>query len=112
MFVLVKFASNQLLILSNWEDFSSSTVILYIFISPSHLYLPLLVVVEVYLSDMVIRLVDDDFDIGNLFGLVKDVAVCEIIFSCLACFTIIESKAKCKDIIPLHLCDWQLSELL
>ena len=95
---LMQLTSNQSLVITNLEDFySSSTTIFDIIIRISHCYQSFTVVVEVNLEDLVFSFADDHFNFGNLFVWVKCVAVLEVT----ACssfhrLTIVKSETKGK----------------
>ena len=90
VFTLLKFATNQLLVIGNLKDFSSSTNSLEP-VTLSHHYQSLLVVVEVHLEDPLFILVDDDFNLVDLFGWVKSVIISEVFFVSLAYLAITKS---------------------
>ena len=107
----MQFTSDQLLIFSYIEDFSSAfwTKRKYQPLMLSRLYQYLLMVVEVQLHDIVFIIAEDDFYLGDLFVWVKRVTFSEVFCSNLEFLIIIKSEAKWKSFIPLNLCDFQFS---
>ena len=72
---MVKFTANQLLIISNFEDFHSSTMLKDITIALSHHYQSFFIIIEVDLADKWFIIGDDAFNTGDLFGWIKGVIV-------------------------------------
>ena len=69
-------------------------------------------VVEVNLQNINITFVDDDIYFSNLLLRVEGVTVTVISGKNLASLAIIESEAESRKIIPLNLCNCQISQLL
>ena len=83
--VVVKLAANQSLVFGDLKDFSSSVALI---ITHSHLHKPFFSMIEVDLNDSCFSLVDDSYNLSNLFGWVEIVTTNEVIYSRLACPTI------------------------
>jgi hypothetical protein len=97
--VLFKFASNQLFITINFEDFFSSIPAKKKLFINSHPNEFLLLVVEVYLRDEQFLLVNYDFHTGYFFRWVKGVAlIAFIVCSRLASLTVSECDANAENI--------------
>ena len=103
-----KFTANQLLILSNIENFCPPARYFYIIICRSHLNQFLLMVVEVRLEDVPFITSDDSLNSRDLIFWVKCMAVSECIFSLSTILTINEGESKCIDTIPLDHFDSQV----
>ena len=70
---MVKFTANQLLIISNFEDFHSSTMLKYITIVLSHRYQSFLIVIKVYLNDTGFQFMDYAFNSRDLLSWIEGV---------------------------------------
>ena len=78
---MVKFAANQLLVVSNLKEyFSSFSTILDEVIIISHCHQFFFIVVEVHLQDHAFNIVDYNFDFGDLLCWVEGVTAVEIKF--------------------------------
>ena len=87
---MIEFAANQMLVVSNMEDFFSSPMFQDILIRIlSYCHQSFLVVVEVDLHYIVFILVKDVFDPGNFFGWIEGVALSEVIWSYMARLAVI-----------------------
>ena len=96
IFVLLQLTSNQLLVRCNLKDFNSSTIVLGIIISLSRRNQSLVVVEEVQLFDICFTLVDDAFNLGDLYSWIEWVTVyAKMLISYHASGTITYCEANC-----------------
>ena len=87
---MIEFAANQMLVVSNIEDFFSSTPFQDILnIIPSYCHQSCLVVVEVDLQDKAFIFVDNVFYPGNFLCWIEGVAFSEVIWSYMARLAVI-----------------------
>ena len=113
MGTMVKFTTNQLLIFSNFEDFSPSTKILNNFIRKSYFYQSLMVVVEVYLNNQVFITLYDCLNFCDLLELVKFVTFIEAMLgSWFTKLAISNRESKWKFTMPRHFFYSKIFELL
>ena len=80
----MKFTSNKLFVLTNFEDFSSTVIIIDIFIAQSQLDKSFFAGVESDLEHKRFSLVDDALNPGDLSGRPKRVTLIEVTYSSLA----------------------------
>ena len=80
----MKFTSNKLFVLTNFEDFSSTVIIIDIFVAQSQLDKSFFAGVESDLEHERFSLVDDALNPGDLSGRPKRVTLIEVTYSSLA----------------------------